>query len=279
MSNSEKETLKPNETPYSRRNTLSNSLTALNLSPGDLISLLEAVPVEDVTDSHMNRLSSVITDIDTHEGEKNYRESTRIETCLLTLRGIDAKHFTEKQLSELGEVYKTKSHFHFWENQKLSEEELITDALEYFIANSSLRSVRVDKEIEFMMRIVEDHVNLLISDNERSDVTYYSEIETQAMGGYVLREEAGNDVQVITHAIGATYAQIVSGFMDYIAGRGVLGTRSMARYQSVLNGDNSKIIRVQDDSNEVICEGLSPEKALLLDKQLNGLEEKYRYDY
>jgi len=279
MSNSEKETLKPNETPYSRRNTLSNSLTALNLSPGDLISLLEDVPVEDVTDSHMSRLSSVMTDIDTHKGEKNYRESTRIETCLLTLRGIDAKHFTEKQLSELGEVYKTKSHFHFWENQKLSEEELITDALEYFIDNSSLRSVRVDKEIEFMMRIVEDHVNLLISDNYRSDVTYYSEIETQAMGGYVLREEAGNDVQVITPAIDPTCAQIVSGFMDYIAGRGVLGTRSMARYQSVLNGDNSKIIRVQDDSNEVICEGLSPEKALLLDKQLNGLEEKYRYDY
>ena len=277
MSNSEKETLKPNETPYSRRNTLSNSLTELNLSPGDLISLLEAVPVEDVTDRHINRLSSVMTDIDTHKGEKNYRASTRIETCLLTLRGIDAKHFTEKQLSELGEVYKTKSHFHFWENQKLSEEELITDALEYFIANSSLRSVRVDKEIEFMMRIVEDHVNLLISDNYRSDVTYYSEIETQAMGGYVLREEAGNDVQVITPAIDPTFAQIVSGFMDYIAGRGVLGTRSMARYQSVLNGDNSKIIRVQDNSNEIICEGLSPEKALLLDKQLNGLEEQY-YD-
>ena len=277
MSNSEKETLKPNETPCFCRKTPSNSLTELNLSPGDLIRLLEAVPVEDVTDSHMNRLSSVITDIDTHEVDKNYRESTRIETCLLTLRGIDAKHFTEKQLSELGEVYKTKSHFHFWENQKLSEEELITDALEYFIANSSLRSVRVDKEIEFMMRIVEDHVNLLISDNYRSDVTYYSEIETQAMGGYVLREEAGNDVQVITPAIDPTCAQIVSGFMDYIAGRGVLGTRSMARYQSVLNGDNSKIIRVQDDSNEVICEGLSPEKALLLDKQLNGLEEQY-YD-
>jgi len=279
MSNSEKETLKPNETPYSRRNTPSNSLTELNLSPGDLISLLEAVPVEDVTDSHMSRLSSVMTDIDTHKGENNYRESTRIETCLLTLRGIDAKHFTEKQLSELGEVYKTKSHFHFWENQKLSEEELITDALEYFIDNSSLRSVRVDKEIEFMMRIVEDHVNLLISDNYRSDVTYYSEIETQAMGGYVLREEAGNDVQVITPAIDPTCAQIVSGFMDYIAGRGVLGTRSMARYKSVLNGDNSKIIRVQDNSNEIICEGLSPEKALLLDKQLNGLEEQYRYDY
>jgi len=279
MSNSEKETLKPNETPCFRRNPLSNSLTALNLSPGDLISLLEAVPVEDVTDSHMNRLSSVITDIDTHEGEKNYRESTRIETCLFTLGGIDAKHFTEKQLSELGEIYKTKSHSHFGENQTLSEEELITDALEYFVIYSSFRSVRVDKEIEFMMRIVEDHVNLLISDNYMSDVTYYSEIETQAMGGYVLREEAGNDVRVITPAIDPTFAQMVGGFMDYIAGRGVLGTRSMARYQSVLNGDNSKIIRVQDDSNEVICEGLSPEKALSLDKQLNGLEEKYRYDY